>query len=1043
MKHRKQYNRLVKIEWMKQIFSIIFGLPAMAFLLVMYGISMALATFIENDFGTTVAKEFIYSAWWFETMMVLLIINLVINLFKYKVAQRKKLSIFLFHLAFLFMILGAAATRYIGFEGIVHFREGESQNFMLSEQTYLTVYDEDKPNSVFQQKAVFSPFSFESIDIELDSNIKIQFTEFIPNAKAVLNKVEIGNIFIELVFMENGNFSTYPLEENGLNIYKNTTFLIGKPGDLSDILFYQNNEHLFMYASDTIFVTNMEGSTLDKSFSTDSVLVEKNMLYSTKGISFVVKDFYLNAEKQYIAGDYKITGESVNVLKGIISNGIHKMPFTLIGNSISLPKEKKMKLDDKTLVLAYGLKKLDLPFFIELTDFQLDRYPGSESPESYASEVRIIDSERNTNFSYRIFMNNVLDYRGYRFFQSSYDSDEKGSILSVNYDKIGTYLTYFSYLLMSFGMLWSLFNPSSRFLFLMRNVSKLHKKRITGLLIVFMFIAKGLQAQEYKPIEKEHAEYFGQLYIQTADGRVKTISSLSSEILRKISQKTSWKGLSPEQVFLGISFQPEYWINEPIIRIADKELANSLGISGKYISFNALVNLEKQTYALRERVNKAYEKSPAYRNTSDKELLKLDEKVNIFYMMYTGQFLNVFPYPSDNMKPWALAGNSEVLFSDSAYSNYAQNVFKNYASKIDNAMQNDNWQYHNTIVDSIMNYQKTFASNLLPSPFKASLESIYERWQIFERIFPWYALIGSVLIILLFINVLSPGLSFQWFITILKTIIFVLFAIHTIALGARWYISGHAPWSDGFEAMVYLAWSLMLAGTFYSRKSAISLAGASLLSSVVLMVAHLNWMDPTITNLVPVLNSYWLSIHVSIITASYGFLGLGSLLGFLALILLIIKNQKNISKILPTLKELSMVNEMNLTIGLYLLTIGTFLGGVWANESWGRYWGWDPKETWALISVVVYVFVVHMRLIPGLRGYFAFNFMAMISYASIMMTFFGVNFYLSGLHSYAKGDPVPVPSFVYYLLFILALVSIAAYYKEKKNTVDKDESLDV
>jgi len=1021
---------------MKQIFSIVFGLPAMAVLLVLYGISMALATFIENDFGTPVAKEFIYSAWWFELIMALLIVSLVVNIFKYKLFQRKKLSIFIFHLAFLFMILGAAATRYIGFEGIVHFREGESQNYMLSEHSYITVYDEDKPNKIIQQKAVFTPFSFESFNIDVDSDLKVKFLEFIPNANAVLKDVEKGNIFIELVFMENGNFSTYPLEENGLNIFKNTTFLIGNYGDSADVLFYKDNGQLFLHVSDSLFLTNMGGGTLEKSFSMDSVLLEKNILYTTNGISFVVKDYYVNAVKEYIPGDYKITGNSVHVLKGIIINAKQQMPFTLIGNSGSLAKEKKIILADKTVVMSYGLKKIDLPFSVALNDFHLQRYPGSESPASYASDVRIIDPERDIDFSYQIFMNNVLDYRGYRFFQSSYDSDEKGSILSVNKDKIGTFLTYFSYFLMSLGMLWSLVNPSSRFVYLMRSVSKLHKSRIAGIFIIFILSANSINAQVYKPIDKEHAIHFGQVYIQTTDGRVKTISSLSSEILRKLSRKTSWNGLVAEQVFLGIAFHPEHWVNEPILRIADKDLAVSLGISGKYISFNALVDIKKQTYALRDKVNRAYEKSPAYRNTSDKELLKLDEKVNIFYMIYTGQLLNVFPDPSDIQKPWFTGGNAGVVFSDTVYTNFYQNVFKIYSSKIDDAIIANNWTELNVLVDKIHHYQHTIADNLLPSPFKASLETIYERWQIFEQIFPWYALIGMVMLILLFINVLYPKFRFKIPIAIFKTILYGIFTLHTIALGVRWYISGHAPWSDGYEAMVFIAWSLMLAGTLYSRKSPISMAGASLLASVMLMVAHLNWMDPTITNLVPVLNSYWLSIHVSIITASYGFLGLGSLLGLLALILLIIQNQKNTHKIIPTLKELSMVNEMNLTIGLYLLTIGTFLGGVWANESWGRYWGWDPKETWALISVVVYVFVVHMRLIPGLRGYFAFNFMAMIAYASIMMTFFGVNFYLSGLHSYAKGDPVPVPSFVYYLAAILSILSLMAYLKYKKNAAN-------
>ena len=112
-----------------------------------------------------------------------------------------------------------------------------------------------------------------------------------------------------------------------------------------------------------------------------------------------------------------------------------------------------------------------------------------------------------------------------------------------------------------------------------------------------------------------------------------------------------------------------------------------------------------------------------------------------------------------------------------------------------------------------------------------------------------------------------------------------------------------------------------------------------------------------------------------------------------------------------------------------MLTIGTFLGGVWANESWGRYWGWDPKETWALVSVLVYVFILHMRLIPALAGFYIFNLASLIGIWSIIMTYFGVNYYLSGLHSYAAGDPMPIPSFVYYLIGLTIVTAILAKFK--------------
>ena len=211
-----------------------------------------------------------------------------------------------------------------------------------------------------------------------------------------------------------------------------------------------------------------------------------------------------------------------------------------------------------------------------------------------------------------------------------------------------------------------------------------------------------------------------------------------------------------------------------------------------------------------------------------------------------------------------------------------------------------------------------------------------------------------------------------------------------------------------------------------------TIAATTILSSIILMVAHLSWMDPEVTNLVPVLKSYWLTIHVSIITASYGFLALSAILGFMNLLLMIMKTRKNAIKMDAKIGELTAINERSVVIGLYLLTIGTFLGGVWANESWGRYWGWDPKETWALVSVLVYSFIAHMHYMPGLKSKFAFNFAALISLGVILMTYFGVNYYLSGLHSYASGDPVPVPNFVYYSIAIVFAITILAYYRNSK-----------
>jgi cytochrome c-type biogenesis protein CcsB len=251
-----------------------------------------------------------------------------------------------------------------------------------------------------------------------------------------------------------------------------------------------------------------------------------------------------------------------------------------------------------------------------------------------------------------------------------------------------------------------------------------------------------------------------------------------------------------------------------------------------------------------------------------------------------------------------------------------------------------------------------------------------------------------------------------------------------MGLAIRWYVSGHAPWSNGYESLIYIGWGTMLAGVLFSRKSATPLAATAVLAWMILHTAHLSWMDPQMTNLVPVLKSYWLTIHVAVIASSYGFLGLAALLGLHNLVLMSIQTDRNRAKVKTAVQSLSNISEMTIIAGLGLLSIGTFLGGIWANESWGRYWAWDAKESWALITILVYAFITHMRFVPGLKSIYIFNLASVLGFGSVLMTYFGVNYYLSGMHSYAAGDTVPVPLFIWIALAIILLVSAAAYWRE-------------
>ena len=356
-----------------------------------------------------------------------------------------------------------------------------------------------------------------------------------------------------------------------------------------------------------------------------------------------------------------------------------------------------------------------------------------------------------------------------------------------------------------------------------------------------------------------------------------------------------------------------------------------------------------------------------------------------------------------------------------------------YIQTLQKAKESGDYAEADQILDGIKSFQKKYGAEVYPSDDKINFEIAYNKYDVFKKLFRNYMYAGLLLLILVLVQIFKSSKLLKVLIQLTVGVILLFFALHTAGLVARWFVSGHAPWSNAYESMIYVAWATMLFGFLFGRESLLTIAATAFLTAMILMIAHWNWMDPEIANLVPVLNSYWLMIHVAIIVASYGPFALSMILGVLGLFLMVATTSKNKQKLNATLKELTTVNEMSMTVGLVMLTIGNFLGGMWANESWGRYWGWDPKETWALISIMVYAFVLHMRLVPGLRSRFAFNLMSVYAFASIMMTYFGVNFYLSGLHSYASGDQIVTPSFVYYSIASVAVLGIFAYLKNIKH----------
>lgn len=318
------------------------------------------------------------------------------------------------------------------------------------------------------------------------------------------------------------------------------------------------------------------------------------------------------------------------------------------------------------------------------------------------------------------------------------------------------------------------------------------------------------------------------------------------------------------------------------------------------------------------------------------------------------------------------------------------------------------------------------------------MEILYNRIQIFNFLAKVYLFAGILLLVLFLVDIVNPTSVFEKISRWSNYFYLIVFAIYTLGLVLRWYISGHAPWSNGYETMLFVGWATSFAGLLFSQRTEVTLAVTSILTSIALFVAGMSWMNPEITNLVPVLKSYWLIIHVAIITSSYGFLAMGALLGMLNLVLMIIRNRKNSPRLSFSIDEISYVIELALTIGLIMLTAGCFIGGVWANESWGRYWGWDPKETWALVSILIYAGILHLRNVPRANNQFVISSLALVGFSSIIMTFFGVNYYLSGMHSYGSGTPPPLPAALWIILLLVLVVIFMAFKAWKKTTKTPD-----
>ena len=520
---------------------------------------------------------------------------------------------------------------------------------------------------------------------------------------------------------------------------------------------------------------------------------------------------------------------------------------------------------------------------------------------------------------------------------------------------------------------------------------------------------------------------------------MKPINTFASELLRKLSFENEYNGLNPDQVFLSMMLNPALWYNTKFIALDKKAQNDSIrSIIGvpkgqKNISATDFFDSNGQN-KLGPYLQEAFSTNTP--NKFQQDFKDAYFRLSLLDRALSGEIVKIFPLLHDENNKWISAlefRGGQYQVTDSLYANFIKNAVPYYLISLQRAIPTGDYSEAEKLLAAFHQNQKNHGSEVLPTDKRVKAEVIYNRLDIFNRLYKYYALVGVLMFLVLIFRIFKEREVWRIATFFFKGVIFLFFIWHTGGLIMRWYISGHAPWSDAYESILYVSWATLGMGLLFSRKSEMTIAASAFVTAMLLWIAHQSWVDPSIANLVPVLDSYWLMIHVAVIVGSYGPLTVGMILGIVSLLLIILTNKKNKERMEINLKELTIINELSITVGLIMLTIGNFLGGQWANESWGRYWGWDPKETWALISIMIYAFVVHTRLVPGLRGRWTFNFLTVVAFGSIMMTYFGVNFYLVGLHSYASGAQVITPTFIWYTVLGIMALGAVSYWRYRVN----------
>ena len=628
-----------------------------------------------------------------------------------------------------------------------------------------------------------------------------------------------------------------------------------------------------------------------------------------------------------------------------------------------------------------GQDEEPLPFHIQLHDFHIDYYKGSFAPMDFTSQLLITDNGTQTEGE--VSMNRIFTYRHYRFYQSAYDKDGKGTTLAVSYDPWGIGITYTGYALLLLSILGFFFQKDSMFRKLLRHPA-LQRKAAMLLGIVLFSSAACMASGQPKHLSRETASEIGNLYIYYHD-RICPLQTLAKDFTVKLYGKPSYKGLTAEQVFTGWFFFYDDWKTEPIIRIKSKAIQQQLGIDRQYACLNDFFGTEGYKLKEDEKTTHAQFK---------RELNEANEKFNLISMTATGSILKIYPCRTEHNKTswfapvddlpqdlpddqWLFVRKNLGLLSE-------QIMKKNDAAVIE-------------LTGKIRKYQQKTAGEVLPDDTHFNAEKLYNRLD-YTKPLAMGCLTVGILSFIFYCRRMSRPVCRKTRLNALLLMLLGIVSVYLLALiSLRGLVSGHLPLSNGYETMQCMAFCATLLTFLFHRKFEAVIAFGYMLCGLALLVAMLGEANPPITRLMPVLASPLLSLHVVTIMIAYALTAFVMLNGIMALVL-----RYTHTDYYDAVVRLQIVSRLILYPAVFCLALGIFIGAVWANVSWGRYWGWDPKETWALITLLIYAAALHPASLPAFRRPMFFHWFAVIAFLSVLTTYFGVNFILGGIHSYAQ-----------------------------------------